>query len=142
MELSERIAELRDESLASLDEIHDSFAHTADLWRIAQLESMSGRHVTVNNPVTGASVTEQNVAELADKYVGTYMANATLQRFISLFEEFVFTLLTEYHAAFPRSLAHKELTLATVLDHSTTEAVVRCDGVPPFPRRRYRSCCD
>lgn len=125
MGLSERLAVLQGVSLAALDDTHDFFAHTKYLWRLAQLESMRGRQFAVKNAVTGTTVTQRDLPKLAQKYVTNYMASATLQRLVSLFEEFVFAFLMEYYTACPESLKNKQLKLAMVLEHSSTDGIVR-----------------
>lgn len=124
MTLAETIARLRDASVRSLDDTHDFYAHTRELWRLAQIESKHGRQFTLKNFATGSIVTQQDLPNLARKYVTRYMASATLQQLVALFEDFLFAFLMEYYSTFPRSLARKELTLAVVLEHSSMESIV------------------
>lgn len=125
MALRDRLLELRGDTIASLDEAHDFFTHTKALWRLAQIEAKRGRRLTLRNRVTQTSVTEQDLPRLAQRYVNEYMAAATLQRLMSLFEEFVLSFLREYYIEHPASLNRKEVTLEFLRSHQSVDDVVR-----------------
>ena len=127
IDLADRVDSMREVSLESLDEAHDVFVHTKSAWRLLQIGKGPPWNLrfVLRNRVTGSSISETELAEISQKYVTQYMSAACLQRLVSVFEEFVFQFLAEYHAAFPRSLAGKQFSLETVLAHSSIDEVIR-----------------
>lgn len=120
---------MRAVSLESLDEAHDVFEHTKSAWRLLQIqigrEPPWNLRFVLRNRVTGSTISEAELPEISQKYVTQHMSAACLQRLVSVFEEYVFQFLAEFHAAYPQSLAAKQLTLETVLNHSSNDDVIR-----------------
>lgn len=129
MALRDQIADLRDEILAALDASHDYYAYTEVAWRLVQDAVDQGRTFTIRNQATGNAVNESELSALAQGYVAGFLASATFQQFVSLFERFVFEFLRLWLTAYPGSLAGNQLRFRTVLDSpdkpSIVEAVVQ-----------------
>ena len=99
MPLAERIAELRDRALASLDDAHDYYFDSKTAWRLLQQDVRDGRHIDIVNPETGTAKTGVELAARAQAYVEN-LTSSTLQQFASVFEDFFFdTYFGEYLTA-------------------------------------------
>lgn len=115
MALADDLRELSDHSLVALDEGHDFFTFSKRVWRLLQKEIKGGRKVTFKNRATGTAADQGMLSNLATPYVTDYLATAALQRFVSLFEDFIFDLLRLWLAAYPGSLAKKQIEFGTAL---------------------------
>jgi hypothetical protein len=118
------IVKLRDDALRSLDESHDYYAHTEAAWRLVQGMVRQGRTFTIRNHVTGKSVGEKEFSGLAQGYVTGYLASATFQHFVSLFELFIFNFLRAWLSEYPRQLAGKKLQFQVVLDATDRNEII------------------
>ena len=116
MAFIDEITQLRDDCLSSLDRSHDYYAHTKSAWRLVQEMVRQGRKFTIRNRETGRTVDETEFSGLAQVYVTGYLASATFQHFVSLFEQFLFGFLRAWLTAYPRSLSGHQLQFRTVLD--------------------------
>jgi len=123
MALIDEIRRLRDESLSALDASHNYFVHTQIAWRLVQQMVREGHKVTIRNQATGNSVDEAELSGLAQGYVTSYLASATLQHFVSLFEQFVFEFVRSWRIRYPGSLSDKELKFRTVLDSASKDEI-------------------
>lgn len=124
MPFIDEITQLRDNSLSSLDASHNYYAHTRRAWRLVQQTVREGREFTFRNQVTGNTVDETELAGLSQGYVTGYLASATFQDFVSLFERFVFDLLRIWLTEHPRSLSGKQVKFQTVLDSADKDEIV------------------
>jgi hypothetical protein len=123
MSLADEIRALRDRSLAELAAVHDYFAETKNAWRIIRKVIQAGRKFTIRNSATGTVTSESQLADKAIRYVAEYLAEATFQQFVAIFENFFFDLLRLWLLAYPRSLADKELRFKDVLEAPDLESV-------------------
>ena len=123
MSLAAEIRSLRDRSLAELTAVHDYFTDTQMAWWIVDRVVQEGRKFTVRNVTTGTVTEESELTEKAQAYVTKYLAEATFQQFVSIFENFFFDLLRLWLLAYPRSLADKELRFKDVLEAPDLESV-------------------
>jgi len=121
MALVDEVIQLRTDSLNALDSAHDSFDHTKQAWRLVQQMVSQGHSVTMRNQATGATVTEKQLPGLAQRYVTGYLASATFQQFVSVFESFVFDLLRAWLTEYPAHLSGKQVPFQTVLDSPENE---------------------
>jgi len=124
MALIDEIAKLRDDCLSSLDASHNYYAHTKSAWRLVQNMVRQGHSVTIQNLATGNVVDENELPGLAQHYVTGYLASATFQHFVSLFEQFVFGLLRAWLTEYPASLSDKQLQFRTVLEAADKNEIV------------------
>ncbi len=124
MALIDEIAQLRDDCLSSLDAGHNYYAHTKAVWRLVQRMPREGRKFASRNLATGDIVKEAELANLAQGYVTGYLASATFQHFVSLFERFVSDLLCLWLTEYPDSLSSNQLEFRTVLDSQDKETIV------------------
>lgn len=124
MALSDEIARLRDEMLSSLDASHDYYVHTKRVWRIVQQMARQGHQVTIRNRATGSTVDETELSGLVQGYVTGYLASATFQHFVSLFERFVAELIRLWLTEYPGSLSGKQVDFRTVHDSPDKDAIV------------------
>jgi len=124
MALVDEITRLRDNTAASLDASHDYYVHTKYAWRLVQQLVQHGHKATIDNQATGSTVDETQLSNLAQGYVTSFLASATFQHFVSLFERFVFDLLRVWLTEYPGSLAANQLKFRTVLDSADRGEVV------------------
>ena len=124
MALTDEITQLRDDCLSSLDASHNYFAHTKSAWRLVQQMVRQGHKVTIRNQATGDTVDEADLSGLAQDYVTGYLASATFQHFVSVFERFVFDILRAWLAEYPGSLSGNQLQFRTVLDAANKNEIV------------------
>lgn len=115
MTLADELRALADRSLATLNEGHDYFTFAKRVWRLLQTDIKAGRKVTFHNRATGKTVNQEVLPDLALHYVAEYLTGATFQHFVSLFEDFFFDLLRLWLAAYPGSLAKKQIEFGTAL---------------------------
>lgn len=124
MALIDEITQLRDDSLSSLDASHNYYVHTRSAWRLVQQMVRQGHKVTIRNQATGNTVDGSELSSLAQGYVTGYLASATFQHFVSLFERFVIDLLRLWLTEYPGSLSANQLKFRTVLESSDKDAIV------------------
>ena len=108
MSLADEIAGLRDAVLADLDAAHDYYANTKAAWRVVLRYMKRGGKVRIHNSATGNVTTEKELPGKARLYVTENLRAATLQQFVSLFEEFVFGVLRQWLLAYPQRLERKQ----------------------------------
>jgi len=125
MSLIEDIEKLRDDSVAALDASHNYFTHTKTAWRLVQQFVRQGRQITIRNQETGSVVRETDLPGLAQEYITGYLAEATFQHFVSLFEDFIGDFLRLWLNEFPESLSAKKLDFDVVLQCSDKVDIVR-----------------
>lgn len=124
MALVDKMTQLRDNCLSSLDASHDYYTHTKNIWRIIQQFVREGHEFTIRNCVTDHIVNQTELSGLAQPYITGYLASATFQHFVSLFEQFVFDLLRAWLTEYPNSLSRKQLQFGTVLDAKNKNEIV------------------
>lgn len=125
MALTDDINRLRADSLAALDASHNYYAHTKIAWRLVQQMVRQGHKVTIRNQATGSTIDENELPGLAQEYVTEYLASATFQHFVSLFEDFVFDFLRAWLIEYPGSLSGKQLQFRTVLESADKPEIIR-----------------
>ncbi len=125
MALTDDLKKLRDGSLAALDASHNYYTHTKGAWRFVQEMVRQGQKVSIRNQAPGSIVNEQALPGLAQEYVTGYLASATFQHFVSLFEDFVFGFLRAWLIEHPGSLSAKQLQFRTVLQSADKAQIVR-----------------
>lgn len=124
MTLREQIANLREESLRALDASHNYYVHTGSAWRLIQRLVKQGHKFTVSNQATGSTIGEAELSGLAQGYITGYLASATFQDFVAIFERFFFEVVKAWLIKYPGNLAGKELKFRIVLDSASTEDTV------------------
>lgn len=125
MALADDVSRMRADSLAALDASHDYYEHTRSVWRIIQQLVREGHVVTIRNQATGNTVDKNELPGLAQKYVTGYLAAATFQHFVSLFEDFVFDFTRAWLVEYPRSLSAKQVAFRIVLDSADKPEIIR-----------------
>src|SRR5260370_1187707 len=115
MALADEISQLRHLSLAALDAIHDYFTHTKRAWRLVQEVVGEGRRFTLRNQATGTVTDQDGLVALTRHYITDYLTSSTFQQFVSVFEDFFFDMLHLWLAAYPGSLADKDVKFGAVL---------------------------
>jgi hypothetical protein len=125
MAFADEIHALRDRSLTELAAIHDYFTDTKMAWWVVDRMVQAGRKFTVRNVATGTVTDESELTEKARGYVTRYLAEATFQQFVAIFENYFFDLLRLWLTAFPRSLGEKELRFKDVLAAPDKESITR-----------------
>src|ERR1017187_3603428 len=79
----------RDRALAALRETHDYFTFTVGSWRTLQNVVKRGMKFSLFNPSTQSTVSERELLARAQGYASQDLASATLQQFVSIFENFL-----------------------------------------------------
>lgn len=126
MALASDIERLRDDTVTALDASHDYYAHTRSVWRLVQQSvAKQGRRATIRNQVTGNTIEQHELPGLAQEYVTGYLASATFQHFVSLFEGFVSDVLRLWLVKYPASLSAKEIKFSTVLGARDKDDIIR-----------------
>ena len=125
MALIDELRRLHADSLAALDASHNYFAHTEGVWRLVQEWIREGHKLTIRDQLTGSVVDQSELPDLAQKYVTGYLATATFQHFVSLFEDFVFDFLRAWLIEYPGGLSGKQVTFRTVLQCADKTEIVR-----------------
>jgi hypothetical protein len=123
MSLSDDIRALRDRALAELTSAHDYYTDTKMAWQVVHKVIRAGHKITIRNMTTGTVTQAAQLAAKAQGYVAEYLAEATFQQFVSVFENFFFDLLRLWLKAYPQSLGDKELRFKNVLEASDKDAV-------------------
>jgi hypothetical protein len=124
MSVTEDLTSLAERANRDLNRVHDFFEHTQQVWRSFAAWVDEGNSLTSINPATGTTVTQEDLVKLSRPYVAEYLVPFTFQRFVSIFEGYVFDLLRVLLANDPRRLSRKQVDLATVLAAPDREAVV------------------
>jgi hypothetical protein len=123
MALADDIRALSDRALAELTAAHDYYTDTKMAWQVVHRVIQAGHKITIRNRTTRTVTQEAQLAAKARGYVTEYLAEATFQQFVSVFEHFFFDLLRLWLMAYPQSLADKELRFKSVLEAPDKEAV-------------------
>ena len=123
MALADDIRALRDRALAELTAAHDYYTDTKMAWQVVDKVIRAGNKFTIRNMTTGTVTREAQLAAKARGYVAEYLAEATFQQFVSVFENFYFDLLRLWLMTYPQSLGDKELRFKNVLEAADKEAV-------------------
>jgi hypothetical protein len=124
MALADEVRLLRDRALAELNAAHDYYADTKIAWGIVDAYVASGKTFSINNPTTGTTTTQADLAFKARGYITQELAEATFQQFISIFENFFFDLLRLWLLAYPQNLSRKTVDFKVVLDALDKDAIV------------------
>lgn len=104
MGLVDDVGVLRERMLAELNAAHDYYTDTKIPWDSMRQLIAAGNTFSVRNMVTGTVRTHGELASKAHGYVAVQLAEATFQQFISIFENWLFSLLRLWLIAYPRSL--------------------------------------
>ena len=123
--LTDKIAQLRDESITALDASHDYYAHTKHAWRFMQGRIWRGTKISIQNDVTGNVANEQELSDLSQEYVTGYLTSATFQHFVSVFEDFIFGFLQAWLTEYPESLKSKQVEFQTVYESNDKDEIVQ-----------------
>ena len=115
MALIDSISKLGDEYVELLDERHDYFVYSKLAWRFIQQEEQRGRKLSFRNLETDNTVDLSDLSTLSQGYVTGYLASATFQDFVSLFEQFVFDFLRAWLTEYPESLKKKTIEFELIL---------------------------
>ncbi|MFI5461649.1 MAG: hypothetical protein ACHRXM_40205, partial [Isosphaerales bacterium] len=111
MALRDEIEAVRDRALAGLNDAHDYFTYTKGAWRMLQFAvQRDGLKFSLRNPSTNSTVNEEALLGHAQRYVAEDLASATLQQFVSIFENFLSDALRLWLLAFPKSFAKRQLS--------------------------------
>jgi hypothetical protein len=123
MALADDLRTLRDAVLNDLNAAHDYYTDTEHAWRIVQKVVASGRTFIIRNTATGSVATQAQLARKAVGYVEEYLAEATFQQFLSIFETFFFDLLRLWFLAYPQNLYGKTVDFKAVHESPDKETV-------------------
>jgi hypothetical protein len=97
------------------DDWSDFFEHSKAVWRAFHLWVTAGNRASSENTATGRKFTEADLVGLSQYYITENLAPIALQRFISVFEIFVFDFLRILLVRNPGQLSAMPFTLADLL---------------------------
>jgi len=123
MSLTDEIAALRDQTLADLDAVHDYYTNTRTAWRVVQKFVDLGREVDFENRHTGNKMLPEDLPATAQSYIADHLTPATFQKFVSLFDDFVLSLIRRWLSYFPQTLEGKKVDAGVIFSASTLEEV-------------------
>jgi hypothetical protein len=112
------------------------------VWRLLQQIVKEGRKFTFRNLTTGTRVDEQVLLGRAQLYVTDYLTSSTFQHFVSLFEDFLFGLLRHWLAAYPGSLAKKQIDVGAVLKAPDRSAIILAVADKELNELKYERLAD
>ncbi|MGH7136986.1 MAG: hypothetical protein ACREHD_14695, partial [Pirellulales bacterium] len=139
MSLATDLRDHRDSVLAELAAVHDYYVNTKRAWRIVQgMVSRRGRF-TAFNAATGNRTTEHDLPQKAQLYVADYLAGATFQQFVSLFEDFTFGVMRSWLLAYPQRLERKQVPASLILSATSLDAVKNTLVSRELNEIRYRN---
>jgi hypothetical protein len=125
MPLRDDIRMVGDRAIASLNDAHDYYSNTKNVWRtLEQVVQRDGLTFSWRNRVTNSVVNEQNVLAHSQRYVADDLASATLQRFVSIFENFLYDELRLWLLAYPKSLSARQLSGKEIFGLADKAAIV------------------
>src|SRR5438552_3041320 len=91
--LADDITALRDRVLADLNAAHDYYTDTKIAWDIVRQFIAAGQTLAIRNMTTGTVTTHADLSAKSRGYVAEQLAEATFQRFTSIFEIFLLDLM-------------------------------------------------
>jgi hypothetical protein len=124
MTLRSDLEQIRDRALAALKDAHDYYSYTEGAWRTLQLAVRDGLKFTLRNVVTNSTITEGDFVARAQRYVAEDLASASLQKFVSLFENFLFDVLRLWLLTYPAQLSGRQLSGKEILAKPDKDAIV------------------
>src|SRR5687768_10231517 len=124
MAVTDQVQALADQALRQLTAMHDFFAHSQLAWDVFTVQVASGHRQTSTNPVTGTTVDEVALVQIAPRYVGQYVLRFTFREFVSIFEQYLFGLLQIVFVYNPWQFGKKNLEFNMVLHAGTREEVI------------------
>lgn len=134
MALADEIRALRDRAIGDLTAAHDYYTDTKTAWQIVRnwVTANTGNAIRFQNVTTGTVTTGADLAGKAQGYVSVYLAEATFQQFMAIFETFLTDFLRAWLMANPTGLRpegkkDKEMTvgLSAILDARDKESLIR-----------------
>jgi hypothetical protein len=125
MPLADDIATHRDRTLSVLNAAHDYYVSTKTVWRIVQQHIDAGETVSVTNATTGTVITHVELAAKAQSYVTEYLAVATLQQFVSVFEDFLIGLMRCWLLVHPDAFGKKQIPISLLLEATDLDQAKR-----------------
>lgn len=124
MALPDHIRAAADRATGELVAAYDYYSDTKSAWTITALRVAAGDQFDFKSDVTGTLTTQADLEAKRRGYVAGFLAEATFQQFLAVFEAFVADLLRLWLTAHPRGLGGKPLTLHDVLDAGDVPAVI------------------
>jgi hypothetical protein len=124
MSLADDVRALRDQALEDLNAAHDYYTDTKTAWDIVRQFIAAGRTFSIQNTTTGTVTTQAELGVRARGYVAEQLAEATFQHFISIFENYFFSLLRLWLVAHPQNLIGKKVDFKAVLEAPDKDALV------------------
>ena len=124
-QLASEIKAHRDQILDALAAAHDYYVDSVAAWRIVRRFVAKGHPVSVRNRLTGTVRAGNELAAKGQYYVTEYVATATFQQFVSLFEDFIFGLMGLWLEAFPQQLGDQKLSFSIVVEATDLDSVKR-----------------
>jgi hypothetical protein len=124
MSPADEVARLLAKTNGDLDEWSDFLEHTKAVWRGFEFWVTLGNTFRARNAATGREFTEADLIGLSQLYIAEHLAKFIFQRYISVFEVFLFGVLQILLTNSPGHLSKKTYTLGEILGKRTIAEIV------------------
>lgn len=124
MSLGDDIRAVAERADRDLNAAHDYFEHSRLVWRFFESSPGAEEHPAYTNRATSTTVTRDDLVQLSQNYTREYLTVFTFQKFVSLFEGFVFDLLRLVLVHNPRQLAKKQVEFSAILNAADRDQVI------------------
>jgi hypothetical protein len=125
MGLRQDIEAVRGRAMSRLNDAHDYYTFTKEAWRTLKLAvKRDNLNFSLHNQSTKSRIDEEDLLALAKRYVAQDLVSATLQHFVSIFENFLFEALRLWLLAHPMSLSSRQLSGRDILNLPDKAAIV------------------
>lgn len=138
VELIADIQQLRERNIEALDACYNYFFNTQGVWRIVSELLAQGHEFSFEIQPTDTTIHGRQLPDLAQQYITGYLASATFQHFISIFEDFIFGFIRAWLVEHPESLSKKQLDLRAVLDAADKTEIIRVVVVKEINEQSYK----
>ena len=111
--------------LMELDSVHDYYAFTNAVYRfVQQVVEVEERQFFVQNKVTGTVADEVKIVALSQSYITSYLASASLEKFVSLLEDFLVGLKRVWLRKFPGKMNANEMKFDEIAMLPDKQAII------------------
>ncbi len=104
LHLADQIRELASRIREDLSRASNYYNHTNEAWRLIQRLVAEGQVIHIDNLDTGDKTDGSTLAGYVQGYVRGYLAEAIVQHYVSLFEEYTFGLIGFWLMAYPKGI--------------------------------------
>src|SRR5579884_1145574 len=115
MALQEDLRAIADRAHRDLEAVQEFFEHSQIVWQSFETLVTEGHRVAAESPTTGTRIDQDGLVRLAPQYIRDYLATFTFRQFVSIFEVFLFNMLSHLLRHNPWQFARSQLDFEAVL---------------------------